>query len=46
MDISVNSSKGTLYVVHNLINGKMYIGKTVGPLNERWNRHLYAFQLQ
>lgn len=30
----------TLYCIQNLINGKLYIGKTVRPLAKRWKHHL------
>ena len=33
---------GTIYKIVNDINDKIYIGKTVTPLYERWSKHLYA----
>lgn len=33
--------KGIIYKVTNLINGKIYIGKTMLSLKERRNRHIY-----
>ena len=29
-----------IYKITNKINGKVYIGETIRPLNTRWNRHL------
>jgi len=29
-----------IYKIHNKINGKLYIGKTVKTLNQRWNSHV------
>lgn len=33
--------KGTLYIVTNDINDKVYIGKTYAPISKRWDRHLH-----
>jgi len=30
-----------VYLLTNVINGKQYVGKTVGKLAARWNRHKY-----
>lgn len=32
---------GTIYIVTNLINGKQYVGQTVGKLNERKTGHYF-----
>ena len=31
-----------IYAIVNRINGKVYIGKTEGPIAKRWSRHLWA----
>ena len=33
--------KGFIYKVTNTINGKIYIGQTVKPIEERWQEHIY-----
>ncbi len=33
---------GVIYKATNKINGKIYIGKTIQPLNERINQHIYC----
>lgn len=32
----------TVYAVRNKINGKLYVGKTVGDFRQRWHRHCYS----
>lgn len=32
---------GYIYKITNSINGKIYVGVTVGPINVRWNRHKF-----
>lgn len=31
----------TVYVITNNVNGKVYIGKTIGTLTNRWNTHVF-----
>jgi len=30
-----------IYKITNIINGKIYVGKTTRSLKDRWNRHIY-----
>ena len=30
----------TVYLVTNTVNGKQYVGKTIWPINTRWNCHV------
>ena len=32
---------GVVYLITNNVNGKVYVGKTVHTLKERWRTHLY-----
>lgn len=32
--------KGLIYIIRNEINNKVYIGKTIQPIKERWRHHL------
>jgi len=34
-----------IYLISNYENGKIYIGKTVTSLRDRWSRHLYAAKI-
>lgn len=36
---------GTVYLIVNLINGKMYVGQTIQTLSVRFNKHCYADSL-
>ena len=36
---------GVVYLIVNMINGKMYVGQTIRPLNVRFNKHCYADSL-
>lgn len=31
-----------MYLITNLVNGKVYVGKTINSLRKRWNDHQYA----
>ena len=31
---------GKIYLIANLVNGKQYIGKTIGDVNHRFNEHV------
>lgn len=31
-----------VYLITNLINGKWYVGQTIRPLEERWERHIHV----
>lgn len=31
-----------IYLIHNTVNGKYYVGKTTKPLAQRWSQHKYS----
>ena len=31
-----------LYLIHNKINGKMYVGQTERTMDERWSEHIHS----
>lgn len=31
---------GKIYLITNLVNGKQYVGKTIGDVNHRFNEHI------
>jgi group I intron endonuclease len=37
----MKSPYGSIYLITNTINRKVYVGQTVQPLNQRWNQHCY-----
>ena len=41
----MNNKKGKLYMITNLVNNKMYIGKTINTIERRWSQHLYNSKL-
>ena len=34
---------GKIYLITNLVNGKQYVGKTIGDVDYRFNQHDYRF---
>jgi hypothetical protein len=31
---------GRIYLITNTVNGKVYVGKTIGELRRRWSQHI------
>ena len=33
---------GKIYLITNQVNGKQYVGKTIGDVNDRFNQHVFG----